>query len=264
MVTTIEVFGLVFGILGLLVALYSIITQRKFETKFKEKERLKILAKELNKIITDISRISKIEDPTHDEHSQLHMLGQVIISEAFDKKKNIISISVKTSVGINELTKNSDGKEEKKFIFVDVEKKEDIINNLEKGKLDYFEIQSDLGELIEGEILSYGITDFFRFIPHFYYELETLENEFGDIMEEFSPNLLKSLKDCIKELLVVAIYSKKLEIDTKVFTKTDDIGLWIYNAIMRREEINPYLNNMAELKIKFEKLRDNLVNTSYT
>jgi hypothetical protein len=239
-------------------------TRPKFETKFKEKERLKILAKELNKIITDISRISKIEDPTHDEHSQLHMLGQDIISEAFDKKKNIISISVNTSIGINELTKNSDGKEEKKIIFIDVEKKEDIINNLEKGKLNHFDIQSDLGERIEGEILSYSITDFFRFIPSFYYELETLENEFGEIMEEFSPNLLKSLKDCIKELLVVAIYSKKLEIDTKAFTKTDDIGLWIYNAIMRREEINPYLNNMVELKIKFEKLRDNLMNTSYT
>lgn len=264
MVTTIEVIGLGFGILGLLAAIYSLITQRKFETKFKEKERLKTLAKELNKIITDISRISKIEDPTDDEHSQLNMLSQNIISEAFDKKKNIISISVKTNIGIEELNKKSDGKEEKKNIYINIEKREDIINNLEKGKLIRYSIESDLGEQIEGEILSYEITEFFYFIIYFFKELEKLENEFEDIIEEFSPDLLKSLKDCIKELLVVAIYSKKLEIDTKAFTKTDDIGLWIYNTIMRREEINPYLDKMMDLKVQFEKLRENLITTSYT
>ncbi|MFZ2412444.1 MAG: hypothetical protein WAW23_12800 [Candidatus Methanoperedens sp.] len=264
MATTIEVIGLGFAILGLLAAIYSIVTQRKFETKFKEKERLKILAKRLNEVITKMSRFSKIEDPTYDEHTQLHMISQIIISEAFDKKKDITSISIKTRIAIDELTKNSEGKEEKKTNFIDAEKKEDIINYLEKGKLRCFEITGDFGEEIGGEIMLYSISYFFYYIPDFFYELEKLENEFGDLMEEFSPNLLKSLKDCIKDLLVVAMYSKELKIDTKAFSKTDDIGLRIYNAIMRREEINPYLNKMVELKVKFEKLRESLLTTSYT
>ncbi|MGB8217734.1 MAG: hypothetical protein WCE94_10585 [Candidatus Methanoperedens sp.] len=264
MATTIEVIGLGFAILGLLAAIYSIVTQRKFETKFKEKERLKILAKKLDFDIAQISELSKIEGPTYDEHSQLHMISQIIISEAFDKKKDVISISIKTRIRIDELTKNSEGKEEKKSNFIEAEKKEDIINYLEKGRLHSFDITGDFGEVIRGEILEYSISHFFYFIPDYFYELEILENEFGDLMEEFSPNLLKSLKDCIKDLLAAAMYSKELKIDTKAFSKTDDIGLWIYNTIMKREEINLYLNKMVELREKLEKLRELLITTSYT
>ncbi len=264
MATTIEVIGLGIGILGFLAAIYSIFTQRKFETKFKEKERLKILAKNLDFIIAEMDEMSRIEDPTYDEHTELHLLSQIIISEAFDKKKDVISISIKTRLRIDELTKNSEGKEEKKTDFIEAEKREDIINYLEKGKLHSFDITGDFGEVIGGEILVYSIGHFFYWIPDNFYDLEKLENEFGDLMEEFSPDLLKSLKDCIKDLLVVAMYSKELKIDTKAFSKIDDIGLWIYNAIMRREEINPYLNKMVELKVKFEELRELLITTSYT
>lgn len=48
MVTSIEAISIGFGFVSLLVAIYSIITQRKFETKYKEKERLKSLAKRLD------------------------------------------------------------------------------------------------------------------------------------------------------------------------------------------------------------------------
>ncbi len=264
MATTIEVIGFGIGILGFLAAIYSKFTQRKFETKFKEKERLKLLAKNLDFIIAEIGELSKIEDPTYDEHTQLHMISQIIISEAFDKKNDITSISIKTRIGIDELIKNSEGKEEKKTSFIDAEKKEDIINYLEKGKLHCFEITGDFGEEFKGEIVYYTISDFFYYIPDIFYDLEKLENEFGDLMEEFRPNLLKSLKDCIKDLLVVAMYSKELKIDTKAFSRTDDIGLWIYNKIMKREEINLYLNKMVELREKFEDLRELLITTSYT
>ena len=261
MVTIIEVIG----IFSFFIAIYAIAKQRKFETKFKEKERLKILANRLSEVLWNIDDFSKIEDPTYDEQTQLQMLSQSIISKAFDKKKDIISISIETTISIEELTKNSDGKEMKKTNFIRVDKKEDVIRYLEKSEIGSFDIAGNLGEVCYNDgILSYSITDFFQFIPDFFYKLEELENEFGDLMEEFSPNLLNSLKDCIRDLLAVAIFSKEIKIDTKEFGTTDDIGLCIYNEIVRREEINSHLNKMVELNVKFQKLRENLVTTSYT
>ena len=150
------------------------------------------------------------------------------------------------------------------MIFIFVEKKEDVIKYLEEGKLSSVLIVCDLGEIVENEILSYTISYFLFAIPCFFSELRTLEKEFGDKLEEFSPNSLKNLKDCIKAILMVVMYSKEIEINIKAFSKTDDISLWIYNSIMRREEINPYLDKMAELKGKFETLRERLITTSYT
>lgn len=189
-------------------------------------------------------------------------MSQEIISEAFDQKSDIIIISIKTALGIEEISKNSEGKEKKNTNFIHAEKKEDIIKYLEKGELTSFDIQGTFEK--EDKENSYTISYLFFGLPDFFYDMEKLENEFGDLMKEFNPNLLKSLKDCIKDLLVVAMYSKDLKIDTKTFNKTDDIGLWIYNTILRRDEISLYLNKMVELKGKFEKLREILITTSYT
>lgn len=263
MVTTIEVIGLVIGIVSLSIAIYSIIQQRRLETRLKKKEKLKLLAKRLDEVINKMSRFSEIKDPTSDT-DQLHFLSQRIISEAFDKKKDIIRHPIKTKIDIEEVTKTLEGKEKKETKYIYAEKKEDVIKYLEEGKLTSVWIESDLGDIVEGEILSYPISYFLIGILYFFSELETIEKEFGDLMEEFSPKLLKSLKDCIKAILMVAMYSKEIEIDTKAFSKTDEIGLWIYNAIMGREEINPYLDKLVELKVKFEKLRESLIATSYT
>ncbi|MCX9076030.1 MAG: hypothetical protein OIN88_15505, partial [Candidatus Methanoperedens sp.] len=215
MVTIIEGIGIGTGISGLLIAIYSIIQQRKLETRLKEKEKLKLLAKRLDKVINEMSWFSEIKDPTIDEFYQLQMVSQRIISEAFDKKKDIISISIKTQISIEELTKTPEGKEGKETKFIFVEKKEDVIKYLEEGKLSSVLIVCDLGEIVENEILSYTISYFLFAIPCFFSELRTLEKEFGDKLEEFSPNSLKNLKDCIKAILMVVMYSKEIEINIK-------------------------------------------------
>lgn len=272
----IEIIGLVFGISGVAIAIYSVIQQRKLETRLKEKERLKKLAKRLDNVINSMREFYEIKGSPSGwsdsyEFDHLQMLSQRIISEAFNKKKDIISLSIETRIGIEEVTKTSEGKEKKETKYISAERTEDVIKYLEEGKLSSIDIETGFGDesrKFAGGTISYDISEFLNVIRHFFYELETLEKEFGDLMEEFSPELLKSLKECVKGMLMVEVGSamrhKEIEIDTKAFSKTDDIGLWIYNTIMRSEEINPYLDKLVELKAKFEKLRESLITTSYT
>lgn len=201
-------------------------------------------------------------NPLNDEDLfyPLQSLSQAILSKAFDENKDIVNFTTKIK-GMEKLTKSSKEKEREQTKYFPIEKKEDVINFLERGG-PYIIVDCGLGDG-----MLYGVDSSLFMMPYFLSDLDELEKEFGDIIEEFKPGLLKSLKDCAEEVFMIAmdsaIHSKEMEVNKKEFTKTDDISLWIYRRVTGSEKLRPHLDKLEELKGEFENLRNVLVTTSY-
>ena len=261
--------GLGIGITGVIIAVYSVIKQRRLETKFKEKEKLKELSKNIEKkIIPRInSIIDEIRDPikNEDTFSQLQMISQEVVSKAFDKKIDTISLTTEIRIDIEEKETLGKQKEKKKTqtMNISTENKEDIIKSLEEGRIGYIDISCTLGDEY-----SYDVNTFLIYIRYLFLDLDNLEINFGNLIDEFRPNLIKDLRDnLIKVFSLVldsAIKSKEIEVHTKSFEKTNEIGLWIYNSVNGIDNLISHLDKLSEYKIKFDEFRETLIMTSYT
>lgn len=258
------IIGIIIGSASLGIATYSVLKQQKLERRLKEKDRLKNLAKQLeNRINWHINDIlDEFRNPLNNEDLSfsLQMLSQAILSKAFDENKDIVNFTTKIK-GIEELTKSSKEKEREQTKYFPIEKEEDVINFLDRGGR-YISVDCELGDE-----MPYDVNSSLFGIPYFLFDLDKLEKEFGDIIEEFKPGLLKSLKDCAEEVFRIAmdsaIHSKEMEVNKKEFTKTDDISLWIYRRVTGSEKLRPHLDKLEELKGEFENLRNTLITTSY-
>jgi len=263
---TIEFMGLGIGITGVIIAIYSVIKQKRLETKLQEKDKLKELSKNIDKNIIPVINyiIDEIREPINNEDSQLQMIGQEVVSKAFDKQIDTINLTTEIRIDIEEredLTKQK----EKKIIqitnFSD-ENKEDIIKSLKEGRLDFILIDCTLEDG-----LLYSVNDFLLRIPYLFSNLDKLEMNFANLIEEFRPDIIKNLKDYLIEVFSIvlesAMKSKEIEVNTKSFDKTNDIGLWIYNRVNGIDELIPYLDKLSESKTKFEDFRETLIMTSY-
>ena len=261
---TIEFIGLGFGITGIIIALYSVIKQKKLEQKLKEKDKLKELSKSIEKtIIPRINQIiDEIRDPIKDEDifSQLQMMSQEIVSKAFDKKIDTISLTTEIRIDIEE-------KETKKtqIMNISAENKKNVIKSLEEGRLSFIIIDCAINDN-----LSYNntVNDFLLSIRFLFLNLDNLEVKFGSFIDEFRPGLIKNLKDELVEIFSLvldsAMNSKEIEVNTKSFKKTDDIGIWIYNSVNGIDRLTSNLDQLSEYKMKFEDFRETLIMTSYT
>lgn len=266
---TLAVIGFGIGITSLVIAVYSVIKQKKLETRLKEKEKLKELSKHLEKRIIPITNriVDVIKDPTNDEDLffQLQMLSQEVVSKAFDENVDTIHLTTEITVDIKEKNNLTKQKEKKKVKNVDIsaENKRNVIKYLEDGRLDFIIIQCTLGDSY-----TYTVSDFLLYIQYLFSNLDNLEKDFGKLIDEFRPDIIKNLKDCLKEVFLIvldsATISKEIEVNTKSFNKTNDIGLWIYSRVNGIDKLTPYLDKLTESKIKFEKFRETLIMTSYT
>ncbi len=265
MATTIEVISLVIGTVGLLFAIYSIIGQKKLETRIREKEKLKALSIKLEPLIQNIKFIVEdIKNPidNDDLFFELQSLGQGIISKAYDDKEDIVDLSILIKIPSGKKTDASNGKEESKHS-ISIEKKEDIIKVFQE----FYNI--DISAQLGNSIYSYSLSDYYAFFsPPVLEDIEILQREFGNLIKDFNPDILENLKDCIKEMLMItidsALHSKKLKVNIKSFSKTDDLSLWIFNEVIGRNKLDPYLIKLEKLKAELEKLREILITTSYT
>jgi hypothetical protein len=257
--------GVIFGILGsaaFVLSIYSVIKQRKLERRLKEKERLKNLAKQLkgytNWHINNI--LDEIRNPLNDGGLSLSLqdISKEILSKAFDENKEIVNFT--TEIKGIELTKPSKEKEQEKTKYFPIEREEDVTNFLERSGR-YISVNYEFGGVL------FEVESSLFEIPYFLSDLDKLEKEFGDIIEEFKPGLLKNLKDCAEEVFMIAmdsaIHSKEMEVNTKEFTKTDDISLWIYRKVTGSEKLKLHLDKLEELKRELENLRNALITTSY-
>lgn len=261
-VLTIEIIGIGFGFLGTIIAIYSLSKQRKLESKIKEKEKFKELSKKIEiNIIPWINRIiEEIENPLSNEDIfyELQMLSQLIISKAFDEKIDIIKVPMEIRIHKEEESNKTENKE----YFLLAENKEDVIKCLEEGHCSLF-----IGCTF-GDGIYYAINDLLSSMKFFLSELEKIDTEFGYISDEFKPNLIKNLKFYFRSkyslLIDSAINSLPLEVNVKTFTRTNDIGLWIYKNFNGIDEIKSNLDELIELKSELENLRETLIITSYT
>lgn len=263
-----DVLGLGIGFIGVVLATYSIIKQKKLENRIKEKEKLKELAKFIeNHIISRIIRIKDvIIDPTKDEDafSQLQMLSQEVVTKSFDEKKEIINLISEIRMDIEEKHNSANQKEFKKTktINISTENQKEAIKYLEEGMCRYISI-----ECTSGNNILYSVNDFLLGIRYLFSDLDKLEKEFGDIIDEIKPTVLKDLKECVNEMFLIvldsAINSNNIEINTKLFNKTDEIGLWIFNSVNGINKLKPLLDNLIELEIRTKKFKDELVYVSY-
>ena len=267
---TIGVIGLVFGVIGVALALYSIIKQKKLETRIKEKEKLKDLSRQLDNYIIPMinNTVDEIDNPTnnYDLLSQLQMLAQEIVSKAFDEKKEIVKLTTEIRFWLEDKSKSTEGKNPEKHE-IEIENEKDIVEYLkylEEGKCPSIVIDCTLGSGT-----SYDVNYFILWITSWFSDINKLETDFGNLMEEFKPDLIQNLKDSLKEILTAtlnsAIGSKEMEVNTQKFSKTEDIGLWIYRSVNGNQElISPLLDRLKKIKIELENLRETLVMTSYT
>ena len=98
-------------------------------------------------------------------------------------------------------------------------------------------------------------------------DLDKLEKEFGNIIEEFKPELFVNLRKCLidmfKTIIDYAIDSKEIEINLTMFNKVDDIGLWIFNKILGQDKLKSCVVKLMEFETSLENFRENLLTTSY-
>lgn len=267
-VITIEFMGLGIGITGVIIAIYSVIKQKRLETKLKEKYKLKELSKNIEKKI--IPRINNIIDdicyPNKNEDTilQLQMMSQEVVSKAFDEKIDSINLTTEIKIDLEERENLTKQKEKKKIQYTNfsAENKEDVIKSLEEGRLNYIFIDCKFGD---GS--SYNVNDFLFTIKFLLSELDKLEMNFGNLIEEFRPDIIKNLKNHLIEVFSIvlesAMKSKEIEVNTKSFDKTNDMGLWIYSRVNGIDELKPCIDKLLESKIKFEVFRETLIMTSY-
>ena len=151
MVDGITILGLLFGLTGILIGGYSLIKQRNLETRIKEKDDLKIISKQLEKEIIPYINfiICSIREPLHEDLEwQINLLGQGIVSSAFNEQNHIVNIETDVKISI----KSKQGKEEDKWQFknIDLENKEDIIKQFKECTLDYINIYCTLVDGADG------------------------------------------------------------------------------------------------------------------
>lgn len=269
MVETGEVIGYITGIAGVVLAIYSLVKQQKLEQRIKEKEKLKAFSKEIQtKLIPRVrGTIDDINNPINnwDLFFQLQGLSQSIVSKAFDEKKDTIKIHTEISIDFKETPEFTKEAEHKKISALSKENKEHIIKCLEEGKCDYLGLDAS----IPNDNMSYSIgTDVLLDIKYVLLILDELEKEYGNIVEEFKPELFANLRSCIIDIFRIifdfAIDSKEIEIHLKDFDKSDDIGLWIYSKVLGQDELKSYAVKLTEFETGLENFRENLLTTSYT
>jgi hypothetical protein len=182
------------------------------------------------------------------------MLSQALLSKSFDENKYVFNINTKI-----DLHKFENGE----MISFKFDKVEDVIEHFEQEECYIFIYCTP-----EYSQIGYGLHDvFIHLIPFLISNINKLEKEFGETFEELSPELLKDFKDCIKEILRIVVDSalnyEEIKVNIKEFTKTDDIGFWIYSKVIGGEELKPCLHQLEKLKEKIDKFRDDLIKISY-
>jgi len=259
-----EIIGYIIGVISVVIATYSIIRQWKLETKLKEKERLKKLTENLKGVINALDVLCEtIENPSTDEdlEFQIEAFSDKVVSEAFNRKTHVVEVT-------NPMERyrwvEKGGEEKKEIEYLP----------FEKGKaLEYFEASHNESSkehvsmsTYVGESIGFDLFVPMRYLSWYYGGLKKME-EFTDIIENFSGGLLNELKDRYSKISEVminsALESEKLKVNIKKFKKSQDIGLWVYHQIIGYEELKQHLSKLNNLKMRLEKLRNDVTISSY-
>lgn len=265
-----EAIGYVIGLAGLSLAVYSIVKQKKLEKRLKEKDRLKNLSEQIHrKLSRDINDIlNGIKSPMNDEDDfmDLKMLGQEIISSAFECKSNKIAVNVWIDIFLK--SSDSSNLKESNYIHLSEKNKGLILENFNDGKCKYASIKCST-PTSEEENYQLGTGDtFFRRISYLHDDLYELDDEFGDIIREFKPDLFPSMKECSKNMFeaiaISVIKSKSIEINVSDFDTALDIGLWVRNTASGCDDLVNYIEQLRSYEIILDEFREKLMHTSYT
>lgn len=256
---TIGIIGATTGIFGLGIAVISYFKQTQLEKRFKEKERIILLANEINDLINfikwnylDLFIRPAVDD---DKYFDLDSLGKAVVSNAFDEKVTSVSIEIEVdlSSGHDEAGKN----ESRSF---PIWTKEDVTKHVEEHDINYISIYCK-------PKYSGNMTYLLLFLGTHFDKLDVLVGEYSDLLEKFSPGLLADLYNCMEEvilkLVISSIDTDEIKVDTKDFDKTIDIGFFIYDRILGVNQLASNRDELNELITKAEKLRETLLTTGY-
>ena len=282
---TIGVIGTVTGVLGLAIAVVSYHKQMQLEARFKDKERMLSLAPKIKDLIdTIIDRYLTIYDNPSQEkddytYDQLELLGHAIISKTFDEKLDKITVIVETRIAFSaedNLIDKSRGENMLQENRIDKKKTEHIIINaidevdkyLEKDNISYIDISCYIPDR---HIKISNNEDTLLYTMLWLYpiskEIDELQDNYGDLIERFSPELLdnldKSIKSILGTIMMSAVKNNTIEINISDFTKTMGISYSIYNKIINFDEMKHSLNEIDNSINRLEKLRETLLTTGY-
>lgn len=247
--------GLVIGSIGVTLAIISLLKGQKLENKLKEKDKLKLLSKEIDVWIYEINDIvDEIKNPEfyEDLFFQLKLLSQEIVSKSFDTNRDIHSINTKIEISTN------------------INNHEIMIQENKDTLMKYFKNDKcNINTFFIFDNNTYYANNFlFHSIRHILSHIHEVEAKFGEIVFEFKPELLMNLKNSTEEILDLIIdscmSSSEIEIDVNLFDKTDEIGLWIYHQFIGTDKLAPHLDEFLKLKDDVEKFREILITTSYS
>ncbi|TQD25193.1 hypothetical protein [Methanolobus vulcani] len=265
MVVTGEVIGYIIGLFGVVLALYSIIKQKKLEERLKEKEKLKLFSTKIkDELFFRIDCFSEITNPHDDEDTyyQLDSLGRDVIATSYENKQSDVIVETSTEIRLKASCETESQKEKE----LSAENKDFIFTSLVEGKCNNMSLwcstNSSSGLVYDMDGL------FIRNLLSALDELDKLEHEFRHVIQEFKPELFLNLRTCIQnifhEIVESASYYKEIVVHITDFDKADDIGLWIYNLYLGMDKVLPLIEELKEIEENLDKFREKLVLTSYT
>lgn len=265
--------SLVISIVGVILALvgiaFSYIKTKKLESRLEKKEHARKYAKKLSNIIhiLEWQYIKPLKTPLFNEDifNSLDYFGMEILSRSFENRTSTVSVEIEVSIWSFDLEKN-------KHTHININSTDEYsiyIKEVENPRLD---ICGRTGKMVKFDHTSNGIIS--GVLSHDLFgsdislsDISSPAEEFRDLINEFSPNLLNEIDRTVKQILFSIVdYStqhKVIEIDTNKFNNATDISMYIYTKVVATDEVRHNVDVLEKLVDKLDKVRSDLLTTAY-
>lgn len=258
--------SLIIGIIGVILALigigFSYVKTKNIEKRFEEKERMKELTKKLSKLIEYIrfDQIESIKRPfssVTDVGGNLDFFVQQILYTAFNQKTK--SFSVKIDFDIISLDYDETLYEPWQRMGKATKVPIDFVKDYTTRRL-ILTVNGTFDKDV-GSFDLYSAAFIFK-------DIKYIEEEYGNYVNEFSPNILNDINKTLENILITIIESAKhnstIEIDIDEFVNTSDICMYIHDKTVSTDKVKRDVDELEKLVDKLDKVRSDILTTAYS
>lgn len=245
-------------LLAVLLSLYSIYRNRDLRKQFERKEKLGELADKIATLEERLERFqSLIGDPTAERDFSIILFQISRETLAFEHTSDQLpKFVLKYGVRDTELDDNLD-------VFGEEDSPTDYLKGGGNMWPDFRIEQSEESHL--GNALDLNFP--FALIGDAYSVIDELEEEHGELVEEFDPGFLSELEshlDAIVSGMFRSAHYATVEVDPDEFEDADEIGLFVFKELFYYDGISEDLDGLTDQRDDLNELRQLVLQTSYS
>ncbi|WP_132056840.1 hypothetical protein [Halorussus amylolyticus] len=247
-----EFIGIGLSLVAILIALHTKYKQR-------EKDRLRDLAGKLKTIRENLKYIPKTLQNPHSHEDldlRLYEIPRDMLACHYKTGQDEVTISVKIETGYGEDSKELNNSEK-------------IFDKYINGERFHIRLRVGNPDEFYASDRQFLITDPFSYSSYFYDQVSDVEQEFGDVIEDFDEELLKNLKSHLRSMLRqhsnhLVEESQSFSLNVSDFESAEELGEEVFKELYYYNDLEDDIEELERKLEELESFRTTILQTSYS